>query len=405
MSTSEPAAAAPPPATASTPERWDHVVVGAGVIGAATARALARRGGDGGSGDGGSGASVLLVEQFGRGHDKGSSHGASRIFRRGYTADDWVALTGDAITAWQELEAETGRTLLDFTGALDHGDPDALDEIQAALERGGVAHERLTPDEAATRWPGLRFDTSVLVHAQAGRVRSADAVEALSSSAAAAGAELRFDTAVAAIETAGADVVLRLEGAGGASSTVVSASVVLAVGSWAHHVAGDLVERAGAALPEVRVTQEEPAHFATELPDDAWPSFVHHPTDPALRARVSTIYGLLTPGEGVKVGTHGTGREVHPDARLASPGAEGQAVLRAYVAEWVPGVDVDTLAPISCLYDTTPTEDPVLDRVGSVTVATGFSGHGFKFGAVFGELLAGVATGTPAPERFRLRRG
>jgi sarcosine oxidase len=394
MSTSEPA------------ERFDHVVVGAGVIGAATARALAR-----GSGGGG-GARVLLVEQFGRGHDRGSSHGASRIFRRGYTADDWVALTGDAITAWQELEAETGRTLLDFTGALDHGDPAVLDEIQAALGQAGVAHERLRPDEAAERWPGLRFDTSVLFHAQAGRVRSADAVEALLDSAAAAGADLRFDTSVTAIETQGAetqgaetrgsetegaDVVLRLEGAGGASSTVVSASVVLAVGSWAHDLAGDLVRRGGAALPPVTVTQEEPAHFAT-------PSFVHYPTDPALRARVSTIYGLLTPGEGVKVGTHGTGREVHPDARIASPGAEGQAVLRDYVAEWVPGVDVGTLAPISCLYDTTPTEDPVLDRVGSVTVATGFSGHGFKFGAVFGELLAGVATGTPAPERFRLRR-
>ena len=412
MSTTENAAASAPAtaASASTAERFDHVVVGAGVIGAATARALARRGGAGAGGP-----RVLLVEQFGRGHDRGSSHGASRIFRRGYVADDWVALTGDAIAAWQALEAETGRALLDVTGALDHGDPAVLDEIQAALERGGVAHERLTPDEAATRWPGLRFDTSVLAHEQAGRVRSADAVEALLDSATAAGAELRFDTAVTAIETEGPettgieterdDVVLRLEGAGGASSTVVSTSVVLAVGSWAQSLAGDLVRRAGAALPEVRVTQEEPAHFSTELPDGAWPSFVHHPTDPALRARVSTIYGLLTPGEGVKVGTHGTGREVHPDARLASAGAEGQAVLRAYVTEWGPGVDVDTLAPISCLYDTSPTEDPVLVRVGSVTVATGFSGHGFKFGAVFGELLAGVATWTAAPERFRLRRG
>jgi sarcosine oxidase len=383
-------AAEPEPA----PVRRDHVVVGGGVMGAATARALARRGAD-----------VLLVEQFGRGHDRGSSHGATRIVRRGYVADDWVALTGDALDAWRALEAETGRTLLDLTGALDHGDPAVLDQIQAALGRAGVEHERLTPDEAAARWPGLRFDTSVLVHAEAGRVRSADAVEALLDSAVAAGAELRFDTVVVGIETEGDDVVLRLEGAGGASSSVVSASVVLAVGSWAEHLVGDLVRSAGASLPPVTVTQEEPAHFATELPDDAWPSFVHHPSDPALREQVSTIYGLLTPGEGVKVGTHGTGRLVDPDARLAEPGAEGLAVLRDYVSAWVPGVDADTLAPISCLYDTTPTEDPVMDRVGSVTVATGFSGHGFKFGALFGELLAGVATGTPAPERFRLPRG
>jgi sarcosine oxidase len=383
-------AAEPEPA----PVRRDHVVVGGGVMGAATARALARRGAD-----------VLLVEQFGRGHDRGSSHGATRIVRRGYVADDWVALTGDALAAWRALEAETGRILLDLTGALDHGDPVVLDEIQAALGRAGVEHERLTPDEAAARWPGLRFDTSVLFHAEAGRVRSADAVEALLDSAVAAGAELRFDSAVVGIETEGDDVVLRLEGAGGASSSVVSTSVVLAVGSWAEHLGGDLVRSAGASLPPVTVTQEEPAHFATVLPDDAWPSFVHHPSDPALREQVSTIYGLLTPGEGVKVGTHGTGREVDPDARLAEPGAEGLAVLRDYVSAWVPGVDVDTLAPISCLYDTTPTEDPVMDRVGSVTIATGFSGHGFKFGALFGELLAGVATGTPAPERFRLPQG
>ena len=133
MSTTENAAASAPAtaASASTAERFDHVVVGAGVIGAATARALARRGGAGAGGE--VGPRVLLVEQFGRGHDRGSSHGASRIFRRGYVADDWVALTGDAIAAWQELEAETGRTLLDFTGALDHGDPAVLDDIQAAL--------------------------------------------------------------------------------------------------------------------------------------------------------------------------------------------------------------------------------------------------------------------------------
>ncbi|ROS61280.1 sarcosine oxidase [Frigoribacterium sp. PhB160] len=368
----------------------DHVVVGAGVVGAATARALAR-----------GGARVLLVERGARGHDRGSSHGASRIVRRGYVADDWVALTGRALDDWRALEAETGRVLLDLTGAVDHGDPVVVDGIAAAFERAGVEHERLTPDEASARWPGLRFDTSVLFHAQAGRVRSADAIEAMLDSAVAAGAELRFETRVTSVEAAGDDVVLRLEDAGGASSSVVSASVVLAVGSWAHDLVGDLAAAAGTPLPPVRVTQEEPAHFATDLPDDAWPSFVHYPSDPALASRVSSVYGLLTPGEGVKVGTHGTGREVHPDARL-EPSEEGRAVLREYVAEWVPGVDVDSLDPISCLYDTTPTEDPVLDRVGAVTVATGFSGHGFKFGPTLGALLAGVATGTPAPERFRL---
>ena len=384
-------ATTPAPAPADRP--WDHVVVGAGVVGAATARALAR-----------SGARVLLVERFARGHEKGSSHGATRIFRRGYAADDYVALTGDALAAWRELEHESGRDLLDLTGAVDHGDPAVLDAIQAAFARAGIAHERLAPAEAEARWPGLRIDSSALFHAEAGRLRSADAIEAMLDSAAAHGAELRFDTRLVDLELdpAGDRAVLRLEDAGGASSAVETASVVLAVGSWAHDLVAHHAEAAGTPLPPVRVTQEQPAHFASGLPDEAWPSFVHYPSDPSLRAVVSSVYGLLTPGEGVKVGTHGTGREVHPDERDFAPTPAGTAVLRDYVERWVPGVDVDSLAPISCLYDTTPTEDFVLDRVGAATVATGFAGHGFKFGPVLGTILAGVATGSPAPERFRL---
>ena len=378
-------------ADAAAQPGWDHVVVGAGVVGAATARALAR-----------SGARVLVVERFARGHEAGSSHGATRIFRRGYTADDYVAMTGAALAEWRELERETGRDLLDLTGAVDHGDPAVLDAIQAAFERAGVAHERLSPAEAEARWPGLRIDTSALVHAEAGRLRSADAIEAMLESAVAHGAELRFETRLRDLDLTDDGAVLRLEGAGGASSVVRVASVVLAVGSWAHDLVAEHAVAAGTPLPPVRVTQEQPAHFASALPDEAWPSFVHYPSDPALRSVVSSVYGLLTPGEGVKVGTHGTGREVHPDERDFAPTPAGTAVLRDYVERWVPGVDVDSLAPISCLYDTTPTEDFVLDRVGAATVATGFAGHGFKFGPVLGTILAGVATGTPAPERFRL---
>lgn len=75
----------------------DVVVVGAGLVGAATARALTERG-----------DRVVLLEQFERGHDRGSSHGATRIFRRGYVEDDYRALTGLAGRAWARLEAETG---------------------------------------------------------------------------------------------------------------------------------------------------------------------------------------------------------------------------------------------------------------------------------------------------------
>lgn len=366
------------------PSAFDHVVIGGGVVGAATARSLATRG-----------ARVLLVEQHGRGHDRGSSHGASRIFRLGYPDAEYVAMCLRARAAWDDLERASGRTLLDLTGAVDHGRPEQVGAIAAALAAAGVDHERLTPEQAAERWPGLAFEGDVLAHPDAGRIRSADALEALLDLAAADGADLRFDTRVTGIEDHGDRVTLTLDGPSGATS-VTAPSVVAAVGSWAPALVSEVLAGRGASLPALRVTQEQPAHFPSHLPDEAWPSFVHHPLDGG------DVYGLLTPGEGVKVGFHGTGPVVDPDARDFLPVTEELARLQAYVTRFVPGVDATRPEPISCLYDNSPDDDFVLDRRGPITVATGFSGHGFKFAPLLGEMLADLATGGTAHPRFAL---
>ena len=362
----------------------DHVVIGAGVIGAATARALAARG-----------ERVLLVEQFGRGHDRGSSHGASRIFRMGYADAEYVALCQQAFDAWRDLEAASGRTLLDLTGAVDHGRPEQIDAIAAALTAADIDHERLSTEQAAARWPGLAFEGSVLTHPSAGRIRSADTIEALLDLAATDGAELRFHTRVTGVEDHGDTVTLTLDGPDG-STSVTATSVVAAVGSWAPAVVGDLFARRGSSLPAIRVTQEQPAHFPSHLPDAAWPSFVHWQLDGP------DVYGLLTPGEGVKVGFHGTGPVVDPDHRDRTPAPEQVLRLQGYVARFVPGVDASAPDLISCLYDNSPTEDFVLDRRGPVTVATGSSGHGFKFAPLLGEMLADLATGGVPHPRFAI---
>lgn len=373
----------------SMPDQVDVVVIGAGVVGAAAARSLAE-----------SGRSVLLLERFERGHDRGSSHGATRIFRQGYGADDYVALTTEALLAWQELEAQTGRTLLELTGAVDHGDPATLAEIEDAMTRGGIASERLSPDAAAERWPGLRFDREVLHHASGGRLLSAAAIEALLDVAAASGAELRFGVRVIGVEPlSNADVGVDADGAvlvRTASGDVGAGHVVVAAGSWTPDLVGELAERVGSPLPEIAVTQVQPAHFPSGLPDAAWPSFVHYP------AEGTGVYGLLTPGEGVKVGLHGGPIRVHPDERdgLAEP--EELARLTAYVASWVPGVDATAPTTISCLYDLSPTEDFVIDRIDRIIVTTGFSGHGFKFGPVLGRLITELVDGRAPHPRFAL---
>jgi sarcosine oxidase len=95
---------------------------------------------------------------------------------------------------------------------------------------------------------------------------------------------------------------------------------------------------------------------------------------------------------------------VDPDARDFAPVPAEAERLQAYVARYVPGVDATRPTFISCLYDSTPDEDFVLDRRGPLTVATGFSGHGFKFAPLLGELLADLATGGEPVPRFALDR-
>ncbi|MFZ4893654.1 FAD-dependent oxidoreductase [Plantibacter sp. Mn2098] len=364
----------------------DVVVVGAGIVGAATARTLAEAGRD-----------VLLLERFERGHDRGSSHGATRIFRQGYTDDHHVQLTTRALAAWRTLETASGRPLLTLNGAVDHGDPAVIADIAAAFDRNGIAYERLTPDDAAARWPGFRFDREVLHHASAGRIASADAIEALLDLATAAGAELRFCVRVSDVRIEDGQAVISTP-----EGDITARTLVVAAGSWVPELVGRLLADAGTPLPEIVVTQEQPAHFpivdggpgsdsdrtATDA-DAAWPSFVHYRSGSGVGSGgVPGVYGLLTPGEGVKVGLHGTGPVVDPDARdfAAEPGR--LADLVEYVAEWIPGLVASSPAPISCVYDTSPDEEFVIAHHGPIVYATGFSGHGFKFGPVLGELLA-----------------
>jgi sarcosine oxidase len=372
---------AAPSSAGPTTHAFGHVVIGGGVFGAAAARSLAARG-----------ERVVLLEQHERGHVHGSSHGGSRIFRMGYPDADYVDLALRAWDAWAALESASGRPLLDRTGAVDHGRAEVVDAIAGALEAAGVAAERLTTAEAAARWPGIAFEGHVLAHGTAGRIRAADALEALLDLAAADGADLRFGVRVTGVQDDGDTVTLTLAD----GSTVRTGSVVAAVGAWAPTLVGALLAGRGASLPAIRVTQEQPAHFPSHLPDEAWPSFVHHP------AEGGGVYGLLTPGEGVKVGFHGTGPVVDPDDRDRTPDAAEVARLQAYVERFVPGVDASRPSLISCLYDNSPTEDFVLDRRGPVTVATGSSGHGFKFAPLVGEMLADLATGGDPHPRFAL---
>ena len=363
-------------------QRADAVVVGLGAMGSAAAWQLARRG-----------RRVVGLEQHTADHALGSSHGRSRIFRVAYEQDDYVALAVEALGLWRQLEDDAQTTILEQTGAIDHGSPAVLDRITAALRRHGLRHEMVDAAEARRRWAGIAFDGPAVYSPDGGRTDADAARSALQAAATRHGADLRFRARAARLDLDGRGVRVTTDGA-----EVAADVAVVTVNAWAHPLLDGLVD-----LPPLRVTQEQPAFFAPRDPDHRWPSFVRYRGDGTTAADFA-CYGLASPVEGgVKVGEHATGIPVDPAGPRPPVDAERLERLSGYVAAHLPGLDPRPLQATPCLYATTPTEDFVLDRVGPLVVGVGFSGHGFKFTPAIGRVLADLAEAAARPAaRFRL---
>lgn len=358
-------------------------VIGGGAIGSAAAWQLADRG-----------HRVVLFEQYAPGHARGASHGSSRIFRYSYPLADYVGLAGRAARLWRRLERLDGQQFYVRTGAVEHGDPGAVGRLAKVLRQTGIEHTTFTPDQAAARWPGLRFDGMVLHHPDAGRLHADHAVAALHRQAREAGARTLFHTPVTGLRPAASGVrVVTHSGSFRVDQVVVSA------GAWTAPLLA-AVPTIARRLPALVTTQEQPVHFDSAETPVGWPSFLHHPGAGHAGAG---IYGLASP-DGVKVGEHGTGPRVGPDDRDFRADPAGVARLRDYASRWIPGVDASTARATTCLYTSTPDGHFVIDRAGPITVAAGFSGHGFKFAPGVGAVLADLATDSDAraAEPFRL---
>lgn len=355
----------------------DVVVVGGGVMGLATAWELTRRG-----------IRPLVLERFARGHHEGASHGATRNFNNTYDEPHYLDLLVRSREGWDALGPVDGEPLLRLHGLVSHGELD-LASVRARLTERGIAAEMLSGKDAAARWPGMRFDDDVLWSADAGVVRAADALRELERRIVAGGGEVRWSTPVAHIAEDPAGMLLELDD----GSRLRADTVVVTAGAWTARLLGRL------GLPRLTVTEETPAHFAPRS-DVAWPSFNHH-VDPAVYP--ATVYGMPTPGEGVKVGFHRVGDVIDPDDRPHRP--THQDALAEYVREWMPGLDPESAVPISCTYTSTDDGTFVLDRRRRIVVGAGFSGHGFKFATGIGATLADLALdpAARAAEPFRLR--
>jgi sarcosine oxidase len=353
------------------PRDADIVVVGAGIVGAATARSLA-----------GYAGTVLVLEQFELGHARGSSHGTSRIFRLNYPDARFVRMAVGADAEWRKLESDCGERLIDRLGCLDLG-PVAR-ETERALAACGARYETLAADEVHARWPLRLDDGQTAVYQPDGGVTRADrAHAALVAEAVAGGVELRDQTPVRELALDRGEVRLATDGA-----DLTARAVVVTAGAWAPRLLGTAgMDLAVVPTRETVVYLDVPS--AAEVPPvidyDARPAAGEGGID-----RVGqSAYALAAPGVGLKAGLHHSGPVTDPDDE---PTAAAGVV--DWVCAWAAHRYVDVggrLGTETCLYTNTADEGFVLERHGRVVVGSACSGHGFKFAPVVGRTLAALA--------------
>jgi sarcosine oxidase len=356
-------------------------VVGAGLLGLATARALAARGRD-----------VVTVEQATVGHPGGGSHGTCRIFRLGYPDPGYVTMAARSRQLWHDLEAESGRVILHPVPQLTFGP--GLAAVHDGMRAAGAPAELLTARAAAERFPGVAAGGPALLEPESCVIAADQALAAL----AAAGPPVRTGFRVTAVQDDGRQVTLRSADGG----VLTARCVVLCAGPWTAGLAAQAGQRVPSAPTLEQVAYVAPAD-GTGAADGAVPGmpvFIHQP-EPA-------PYGLPVPGTSLyKIGIHPSGPPADLGRLTQDPDAVLTARFREVAERFLPAHRPVAVRAERCVYDSTPDDDFVLDRSGRVIVGCGTSGHGFKFGPLLGGWLAGLALGeepNPAAARFALAR-
>ena len=358
-------------------ERYDAIVIGLGGMGSASAHHLARRG-----------QRVLGLEQFGALHEQGSSHGLTRIIRLAYHEHpSYVPLLRRSYELWHELERAAGEELLLTTGSLEGGPADG-ETFRGALEAAelhGLPHEVLDAAALRDRYPayaGFDSDTRVVLQPDGGFLLAERTVRAHLDAAAAAGADLRFDTPVRAWEpTASGGVRVATD-----SGVHEADRLVICAGAWASRLVPAVD---GLAVPERQVLAWLTPHRAELFAPDRFPVFL-------IDVEEGSYYGFPThDGHGFKFGWYHHFREpIDPADPDRSTRPDDEAALRAFAERYFPEGAGPTEMLKSCIFTNSPDEHFVIDRLPDalqVSVAAGFSGHGYKFCSVVGEIMADLA--------------
>ncbi len=356
--------------------QYDVIVIGVGAMGSAALSQIARRG-----------KRVLGLERYDIPNAMGSSHGVNRIIRMAYFEHpSYVPLLRRSYELWRELEVTSGERLLVITGSIDAA-PAEHQVFTGSLEScllHGLDHETLTGPEVNERFPGYNLPTShmAVLQPEGGYLLSERCIVAQVNRALGAGAEIHAREEVVGWEPNGDGVRVTTE-----RGTYVSDRLVLTAGAWSTPLLDELLE--ALAVPERQVL----AWFQPLRPELYEPVVF-----PVFNLEVDEGHFYGFPVEtipGFKIGLyHHLGEQVDPDVMSREPHPGDEPPLREATERYFPDAAGPTMTLKTCLFTNTPDEHFIIDRhpeLEQVAIAAGFSGHGFKFSSVVGEILADLA--------------
>ena len=359
----------------ATSQHYDAIVIGLGGMGSAALYQLAQRG-----------KRVLGIEQFEIAHDQGSSHGVTRIIRLAYHEHpSYVPLMHRAYELWRDLEASNGERILHITGSIDAGPPGSsyfAGSLQSCEEHD-LPHEVLTSAELTGRFPGYRLpsDTMAVFQDEGGFLLPERCISLFVEQAQGLGATVHTNERTLEWRPTAGGVRVRTD-----RGEYEAETLVISAGAWASKLLPGL---GATAVPE----RQALAWFETLKPElfttEAFPVF-------NLMVDEGNFYGFPEFGiPGFKLGRyHHLEEIVDPDEIDRAPNARDEALLRDFTEKYFPDAAGATSSMKVCMFTNSPDEHFIIDTLPDspqVVVAAGFSGHGYKFSSVVGEILTDLA--------------
>lgn len=367
-------------------QTYDVIVLGAGGVGSAALYELSRRG-----------IRALGIDRFHPPHDRGSTHGETRVIRMAYFEHpDYVPLLREAYRAWGELEAATGLALFHEVGLLEVGPPDGIvvPGVLRAAQQHSLRIEPLSAAEIENRWSGFRVagDLVGVFERNAGYLLVEQCVEAQLQAAQENGAELLTGVIVEGWSTAGGAIQVNTN-----VGQFSAARLIVAAGPWSEALLRD-------AAPRLEVRRK--SLFWFDAPDSRFDVASGFPVY-LFELPAGVFYGFpRLDGRRMKVAEHSGGAVVVDPARVnRGMDADEQARVERFLAGHLPGVQRSVVDHAVCLYTMSPDEHFILGlhpANANVVFVAGLSGHGYKFTPVLGRALVELALdgGTQLPVDF-----